>query len=183
MVAADPTHNGTGSTSLEYTAQLQPQHAQLTDGHAADAPATPSRLQHPISNSAPVGDPLAEGLDTLHPVHSSPPASSRPGPDRGRDKETQEELRACEHWRDVLDVVADEAPLSLRAAATALTRLSSLTSGRGKRGRSGQPGKGQAGGGAAPANERAALLAHPGLQELLDLLFARVSAGAGQPKV
>lgn len=174
MVAADPTHSDKASTSLQYKAQLQPKHAQLADGHAADTSNTPSGLQHPISTSAPVGSPMADGLDTLHPVPSSPTVSLRPGPDPGRDKETQAELRACEHWRDVLDVVADESPLTLWAAVMALTRISALASGRGKRGRSGQ-GKGQAGGGVAPADERAALLAHPSLQELLDLLFARVS--------
>ncbi|KAG2436290.1 hypothetical protein HXX76_006601 [Chlamydomonas incerta] len=56
--------------------------------------------------------------------------SRPPGLTEARDRETHEELRACDDWRDVLDVVADEAAvegLSARTCVQALTKLNTLT--------------------------------------------------------
>eukprot|EP00198_Chlamydomonas_reinhardtii_P010613 XP_001699950.1 predicted protein [Chlamydomonas reinhardtii] len=56
--------------------------------------------------------------------------SRPPGLTEARDRETHDELRACDDWRDVLDVVADEAAvegLSARTSVQALTKLNTLT--------------------------------------------------------
>ncbi|EFJ50550.1 hypothetical protein VOLCADRAFT_88468 [Volvox carteri f. nagariensis] len=73
-----------------------------------------------------------------------------------RDREIHNELRGCEDWRDVLDIVADEAAcLSVRTAVQALTRLNTLTRG--------SPGA------------RRELVEHQAFQTLKEVLYSQVS--------
>ncbi|GLI59048.1 hypothetical protein VaNZ11_000876 [Volvox africanus] len=73
-----------------------------------------------------------------------------------RDREIHNELRGCEEWRDVLDIVADEAAcLSVRTAVQALTRLNVLTRGS--------------------VSERREIADHPAFQTLKEVLYSQVS--------
>ncbi|KAG2490018.1 hypothetical protein HYH03_011483 [Edaphochlamys debaryana] len=117
----------------------------------ADAPShEPSALQHAA----------APGPSAARASTPSPAAHPRPaGLSAERDKEHHEELRGCEDWRDVLDVVADELPaagLSVRTAVQALTRLNTLARG-------------------SPEAQRE-LLAAPAFGELQQLLYSQIPA-------
>ena len=83
------------------------------------APATlvcrcPSQQQQQQQQHAPPGPP----------PQPQPPGEKQPS----GDLELHNEIRACEQWRDVLDVIADEASnLTPRVTVQALSRLASLS--------------------------------------------------------
>ncbi|KAG2449241.1 hypothetical protein HYH02_005987 [Chlamydomonas schloesseri] len=94
--------------------------AAVADAHLAAQPAA----------AAAVGDADAAATEKANAPAHKRGLSRPPGLTEARDRETHEELRACDDWRDVLDVVADEAAvegLSARTCVQALTKLNTLT--------------------------------------------------------
>ncbi|KAG1681607.1 hypothetical protein FOA52_014115 [Chlamydomonas sp. UWO 241] len=72
------------------------------------------------------------------------------------DEQLYQEIRACEHWQDVLDIVSDEGPeMSTKRGVQALTRLLALM----KR---------------LPVRERASTVEGPAFSALLSALYAKL---------
>ncbi|KXZ44211.1 hypothetical protein GPECTOR_71g572 [Gonium pectorale] len=131
-------HASTAAAPLHITAA-----AVAADGHEAAAAATGAGATTGAAADVPSSSP-AHRL----PAHVTPE----------RDRELHDELASCEDWRDVLDVLADEASqLSVRTASQALTRLNGLTRGAG-------------------AGVRAELLKREPFQALLKFLFSQVAS-------
>ncbi|GFR51966.1 hypothetical protein Agub_g14489 [Astrephomene gubernaculifera] len=133
------------------------QAAAVPQEHVSEEAATPTATAHKKEELAPLhhlsssssSPPSATALrdadlqltgdqPTSLPASRPPPppprdASPHPlptGVSAARDRDMYEELRSCEDWRDVVDVLADEAgQLSVRTAVQALTRLNGLTRG------------------------------------------------------